>query len=79
MPRGAIAGLDPASFQRNLDPETGAFTFRGREYDLGRVLVAVQELLGRAEAAERRREEARFGRVPGGVPNAAHSGGTESN
>jgi hypothetical protein len=44
MPPGAIAGIDPADYLRNLDPVGWTLTFRGDSYALRPVIQAVQDL-----------------------------------
>lgn len=50
MPPGAIVGLDPKDFLRNLDPTTGILSFRGDTYDIPRVAKEVDGILGKARS-----------------------------
>jgi hypothetical protein len=47
-PPGMIAGLDPASFLRNLDTRSMAVTFRGDAYQLRPIIAALADLHTRA-------------------------------
>ena len=50
LPAGAIQGIDPGDFLRNLDPTSMKLTFRGDSYDLGALVGAIRDLRNRAEA-----------------------------
>ena len=49
MPAGAIVGLDPSTFLRNLDPNSLTFSFAGETYDLGRVAEEMDTISGNAK------------------------------
>jgi hypothetical protein len=53
VPAGAIQGVDPGDFLRNLDPDTYSLTFRGDAYDLRAVIGALQVLHGTARREAR--------------------------
>ena len=50
LPPGAIQGIDPGDFLRNLDPTSMKLTFRGDSYDLGSLVGTIRDLRNRAES-----------------------------
>ena len=49
MPPGAIAGVDPHDFHRNLDPSSLILTFGGDTYDIPKVEAALKGIVQTAE------------------------------
>jgi len=50
LPPGAIVGIEPEDFMRNLDPTTLSLTFRGDKYELTLVEAALTQIHQTAQA-----------------------------
>lgn len=51
-PPNAIVGIDASNTMRWFDPTTNSFRFRGEEYELRSLAIAVEQLLSKATSLE---------------------------
>lgn len=64
MPSGAIAGIDPDDFMRNLDPTNLNLTFHGDRYDLLETESAVNDILNQARILQTTRQARHRSTIP---------------